>query len=57
MAEWLCTGLQIRVDRFDSGLRLQMFKKVALISGFFCFWAPSGLVLQADCSLVANQNP
>lgn len=23
MAEWLCSGLQIRVRRFDSGLRLQ----------------------------------
>lgn len=23
MAEWLCSGLQIRVARFDSGLRLQ----------------------------------
>ncbi len=22
MAEWLCSGLQIRVRRFDSGLRL-----------------------------------
>ena len=22
MAEWLCTGLQIRGGRFDSGLRL-----------------------------------
>lgn len=25
MAEWLCSGLQIRVRRFDSGLRLQNF--------------------------------
>lgn len=24
MAEWLCSGLQIRVRRFDSGLRLQI---------------------------------
>ena len=23
MAEWLCSGLQIRLGRFDSGLRLQ----------------------------------
>lgn len=23
MAEWLCSGLQIRLARFDSGLRLQ----------------------------------
>ncbi len=27
MADRLCTGLQIRVGRFDSGLRLQEFKK------------------------------
>ena len=25
MAEWLCSGLQIRLGRFDSGLRLQLF--------------------------------
>ena len=24
MAEWLCSGLQIRLGRFDSGLRLQV---------------------------------
>lgn len=30
MAEWLCTGLQIRVDRFDSGLRLQDFKGLGI---------------------------
>ena len=24
MAEWLCSGLQIRVSRFDSGLRLHV---------------------------------
>ena len=24
MAEWLCSGLQIRLGRFDSGLRLQL---------------------------------
>jgi hypothetical protein len=24
MADWLCSGLQIRVSRFDSGFRLQM---------------------------------
>ena len=25
MAEWLCSGLQIRVPRFDSGLRLHHY--------------------------------
>ena len=25
MAEWLCSGLQIRVRRFDSDLGLQLF--------------------------------
>lgn len=49
MAEWLCTGLQIRVDRFDSGLRLQMFKKVAFISGFFVF----GGLVTSYCKLIA----
>ncbi len=28
MAEWLCSGLQIRVPRFDSGFRLQFFNRV-----------------------------
>ena len=28
MAEWLCSGLQSRVRRFDSGSRLQMFRSI-----------------------------
>lgn len=31
MAERLCTGLQIRVDRFDSGLRLQDFQRLTYL--------------------------
>ena len=32
MAEWPCTGLQIRLPRFDSGFRLQIITPHALIS-------------------------
>jgi hypothetical protein len=28
MADWLCSGLQIRVSRFDSGFRLQIFLSI-----------------------------
>ncbi|CAI4150057.1 conserved hypothetical protein [Alteromonas macleodii] len=27
MAEWLCSGLQIRLSRFDSGFRLQTLQR------------------------------
>ncbi len=29
VAEWLCSGLQSRVRRFDSGLSLQIYAQVA----------------------------
>ena len=32
MAEWPCSGLQIRPPRFDSGFRLQIITPHALIS-------------------------
>ena len=32
MAEWLCSGLQIRLGRFDSGLRLQPSLPLPLVS-------------------------
>ena len=36
MAEWLCSGLQSRLRRFDSGFSLQVFmKSFILISGGF----------------------
>jgi hypothetical protein len=31
MADWLCSGLQIRVSRFDSGFRLQIFYLYQLV--------------------------
>ena len=38
MAEWLRTGLQIRLSRFDSGWRLQLttlhFCRVVFLFGF-----------------------
>jgi hypothetical protein len=33
MAEWLCSGLQSRVPRFDSGSRLQCFVRFEHLSG------------------------
>jgi hypothetical protein len=33
MAEWLCSGLQIRVSRFDSGFRLHI--RLAIPAYFF----------------------
>jgi hypothetical protein len=31
LAEWLCSGLQIRVPRFDSGTRLHIARVVELV--------------------------
>lgn len=36
MAEWLCSGLQIRVRRFDSGLRLQNFTSHPPVRLYYC---------------------
>ena len=33
MAEWLCSGLQSRVPRFDSGSRLQLIQDLIKIPG------------------------
>ena len=33
MAEWLCSGLQIRLSRFDSGFRLQIAFTKAIAPG------------------------
>ena len=35
VAEWSCTGLQIRVPRFDSGLSLHKFDSIPLYSSDF----------------------
>ena len=35
VAKRLCTGLQIRVGRFDSGPRLQLFQKSSPERGYF----------------------
>ena len=35
LAKWLCSGLQSRLRRFDSGTRLQSIKKSRASSGFF----------------------
>lgn len=51
MAEWLCTGLQIRVDRFDSGLRLQMFKKSRFYQRLFFVF---GRLVTLCCKLIAT---
>ena len=32
MAEWLCSGLQSRLRRFDSGFSLQLKRSIILIS-------------------------
>ncbi len=32
VAEWLCSGLQSRVPRFDSGLSLQIFSFTSLVA-------------------------
>ena len=31
MAEWLCSGLQSRVHRFDSGSSLQLYSAVLIV--------------------------
>jgi hypothetical protein len=41
VAKWLCSGLQSRVRRFDSGLRLQNAQKPRLVRGFLFGLAPS----------------
>src|SRR5690606_234432 len=47
MAEWLCSGLQIRVRRFDSGLRLQI-KSARHCAGFFAPLVPDLLSVSND---------
>jgi hypothetical protein len=37
LAKRLCSGLQIRLDRFDSGTRLQDDSPASLVPGLFCF--------------------
>ena len=46
IAKRLCTGLQIRVGRFDSGSSLQYSKPLMNLSGFFFFF------IQLFCTLV-----
>lgn len=48
MAEWLCSGLQIRVRRFDSGLRLQTNSSRHLLHAQF---KELGIACLIGCSL------
>ena len=65
MAEWLCSGLQIRVRRFDSGLRLQIQQgpqrcgpfSFSLLCGDFLTYPPRLSMQDSVNSRIGGQSP